>query len=158
MKVVAKYKCLLKMSIMKNIIVTLDFEEHNTVLMDKAVELAKKFGSKVWLIHIAMEVPDFVGYRVGPQYIRDSRAEELRTEHRMLQSYSEKIRKMDVECEGLLISGATVEAILAEAEKLKADLIVIGSHEHSFLFEALLGSTTSLLVKKSRIPLLVVPI
>ncbi len=143
---------------MKNILVTLDFEEHNEVLMEHAKEIAKKFSSKLWLVHIAMEVPDFVGYRVGPQYIRDGRAEELRMEHRMLQTYSEKLKAEGIDCDGLLISGATVEAILNEAKKLEADLIVIGSHEHSFLFEALLGSTTSLLVKKSRIPLLVVPI
>ena len=47
---------------MKNILVTVNFEEKETnILINKAVELAEKFGSKIWLIHIAAPDPDFVG-------------------------------------------------------------------------------------------------
>lgn len=62
---------------MKNILVTIDFNENENLLLDKAYQMAKAFGAKLWLMHIAAPDPDFVGYDVGPQYIRDARATEL---------------------------------------------------------------------------------
>ena len=63
---------------MKNILVTIDFNENEKLLIDKAFQLAEPFDSKIWLIHIAAPDPDFIGYKVGPQYIRDSRASDLK--------------------------------------------------------------------------------
>jgi len=62
---------------MKNILVTIDFDVQTTLLIDSAYKLANAFDSKIWLVHIAAPNPDFAGYEVGPQYIRDSRAHEL---------------------------------------------------------------------------------
>jgi nucleotide-binding universal stress UspA family protein len=50
------------------------------------------------------------------------------------------------------------QAIFAEAEKRNVDLIVMGSHRHSALSEALLGSTTLKILHSSTIPVLVVRI
>ena len=50
------------------------------ILIDKAIEMAKAFDSKIWLLHVAAPEPEFIGFGVGPQYIRDTRAEELRKE------------------------------------------------------------------------------
>ena len=87
---------------MKNILVTVDFNKNEELLIDKALELAKSFDSKLWLMHIAAPDPDFVGYEVGPQYIRDSRAAEIRKEHRLLQEYTIKLKEKEVNTEGLL--------------------------------------------------------
>ena len=108
---------------MKNILVPVDFEGYSTyLLLGQAYELAKKFDSKIWLIHVAAPDPDFVGYEEGPQYIRDKRAEELRKEHKMLKKYTDELHEKGVQAEGLLIFGSTVEMIHAEAKKLKIDL------------------------------------
>ena len=56
---------------MKNILVTVDFDKHVELLLDKAFELAQCFKAKVWLMHIAAPEPDFIGFGPGPQYIRD---------------------------------------------------------------------------------------
>ncbi|WP_149277618.1 universal stress protein [Pareuzebyella sediminis] len=143
---------------MKNILVAIDFENNEKLLLDYAAEIATKFGSKVWLIHIAEPEPDFVGYEVGPQYIRDTLAEELREEHRQLQDYAMGLTKKEIEADGLLVQGATVEMIMAESEKLNIDLIILGHHEHSFLYKVFLGSVSTEIVKKSKIPVLIVPL
>ena len=73
---------------MKNLLVTVTFEEKETsVLLAKAMSIAEKFGSKIWLVHIAAPDPDFVGYEVGPQYIRDHRADELKKQHNLVKRY-----------------------------------------------------------------------
>ncbi len=143
---------------MKNILVALDTDGDAVSLISHAEKLAEKFDAKIWLLHIATPEPDFVGYEVGPQYIRDFRAQELKEEHRHLQELAGKLRGRGLEADSLLIEGPTIEMILEEAKVLKVDLIVIGSHDHSFLYNALVGNTTSGLLKKSKIPLLTVPL
>lgn len=149
---------------MKNILVTIDFEEKTKDLLDNAKQLAKKFDSKVWVIHIVEHQTDIVGYpesfQYGVQYmnIREERTEELKKEHKIVQEYSKLLIKAGIDSEALLIEGPTVKVILDEAIKLKIDLIIIGSHKHSFLYNALIESTEASLIRKSNIPILVVPL
>jgi nucleotide-binding universal stress UspA family protein len=143
---------------MKNILVTIDFNKNEELLIDKAFQLAESFNSKLWLMHIAAPDPDFVGYEVGPQYIRDSRASDLRKEHKLLQEYATALKKKGVESEGLLVQGATIEMIIEESKKLNVDLIIAGNHEHGFFYNAFVGSMSVKVIKKSKIPVLIVPL
>jgi len=143
---------------MNNILVSIDFNEQEAFLMDKAYELGKAFDAKIWLLHIAAPDPDFVGYDVGPQYVRDTRAEDLHKEHQLLQDYAKQLELKGVKAEGLLVQGGTVEMILKEAKKLNTDLIITGHHDHNFLYKAFLGSVSEGIVKDSKIPVLLVPL
>ena len=143
---------------MKNILVTINFEKNEKLLIDKAFQLAESFNSKLWLIHIAAPDPDFVGYKVGPQYIRDIRATELRKEHRLLQEYSSGLKQKGVDSEALLVQGPTIEMIMEESKKLNIDLIITGHHEHDFFYKAFVGSVSSQIIKKSKIPVLIIPL
>ncbi|MBU2939977.1 universal stress protein [Lacinutrix sp. C3R15] len=143
---------------MKNILVTIDFRSSEQLLVAKAFELAEKFDSKIWLIHIAAPDPDFVGLGVGPQNIRDSRATELRKEHQQLQEYTDTLKNKGIAAEGLLVQGATIEMIMEKAKKLQIDLIIAGHQEHNFLYNAFIGSVSREIVKKSKIPVLIVPL
>ena len=142
---------------MKNILVCVDFLEGDKILIEKSSELVKPFGSKIWLIHIAAPDPDFVGYEVGPQYIRDSRAEELRKEHKQLIEYANHLKENGIDAEGLLIQGATVDMIIKESKKLNIDLIIAGHHNHNFLYNALVGSASAKILRNSKIPILIIP-
>lgn len=143
---------------MKNILVTIDFEEKGQVLIDKAAELAKKFKSKLWLVHVAAPDPDFIGYDVGPQYIRDVLAKDLRNEHKLLQGFTNQLKEKNIEAEALLVQGTTIETVVELTEKLAIDLIVIGKHEHGFLHKTFMVSTDESLLEKSNIPVLIVPL
>ncbi len=143
---------------MKNILVSIDFNEQEDFLMDKAYEFAKAFNAKIWLVHIAAPDPDFVGYDVGPQYIRDARADDLRAEHKLLQDYAKLLEEKGVRAEGLLVQGATVEMLLKEAQKLNTDLIITSHHDHNFFYKAFIGSTSEEIIKESKIPVLMVPL
>jgi len=143
---------------MRNILVTIDFINNEKQLIDIALQLAESFNSKVWLLHIAAPDPDFIGYDVGPQYIRDSRAEELKKEHKLLQEYTTTLEKKGVDSEGLLVQGATIEMIIEESKKLNVDLIIAGHHERGFFYNAFVGSMSTKIIKKSKIPVLIVPL
>lgn len=143
---------------MKNIMVAIDFNDTVGDLLSYAEGLALKFDSKLWVVHVAEPNPDFVGYEPGPQYIRDIKAEELREEHRNLQKICEAFIDPNVECEPILIQGSTVEAVMEEAKKLNSDLLIVGTHKHSFLYNLLSENVSLALLKKAEIPLLAIPI
>lgn len=77
---------------MKNIVVAVDFSEETERVIEAARELASAFSAKLWLVHAAAPDPDFVGYRAGPQSVRDAVANELREEHRLLQQLADGLR------------------------------------------------------------------
>jgi len=133
---------------MKNISGNIDFTENESLLIDKAFEMAKSFDSKLWLMHIATADPDFVGYEVGPQCIRDGRATELRKEHKQLQEYNANLENKGGYSEGLLVQGATIEMNIEESNKLNVDLIMAGHHDHSFFYNAFTGSVSAQIIKK----------
>ena len=141
-----------------NILVAVDFDEHDNVLLQHALKLASKFAAKIWVVHVAAPDPDFVGYEVGPQYIRDSRAEDLRREHRLLKQYRDDLYTEGVEADALLIQGPTVQAILDEAVKLQVDLFVVGTHKHGFLHRLFNANAPFELAKRSNIPLMIIPL
>ncbi|MDT0641510.1 universal stress protein [Zunongwangia sp. F363] len=142
----------------KNIMVAVDFNESVGELLAYAESLAEKYGAKIWLVHVTEPDPDFVGFKPGPQYIRDFKAEELKEEHRSLQALRDAFLNKEIESEALLIQGSTVETVLKEAEKLKSDLMIVGTHKHSFLHNLLSESVSLKLLKNTSIPILTIPI
>jgi nucleotide-binding universal stress UspA family protein len=145
------------MSTIQNILVAVDFSNADEVTLSQALQMAQKFGAKAWIMHVAMPDPDFVGYDVGPQYIRDARAKDLRGEHKTLKQYGDNFKEAGVEAESLLIQGPTADTILEEVAKLNIDLIVIAAHKHGFLSRLFGEINPSELAMKSNIPWLVVP-
>lgn len=142
---------------MQNILIAIDFSEITPVLITQAATLAKALNGKLWLLHVADPDPDFVGYDPGPQTVRDRVAQEFREEHRHLQTIAEHLRQRGIETVALLVQGAIVETILHEANKLKADLIIIGSHGRTGLSKAFLGSVSEGVLHQSHCPVLVIP-
>lgn len=146
------------MKILKNILVAVDFNDAVGELMSYAESFAEKYGAKIWVVHVAAPDPDFVGYETGPQYIRDMRADELKDEHKELQQICEMFIKPKLASDALLIQGSTVETVLEEAKKLKADLLIVGTHQHSFFYNLFTESVSVELFKNAEIPVLSVPI
>lgn len=142
---------------MKNILVPIDFSAVQQILVDTAGALAKALGAKLWLVHVAAPDPDFVGFKVGPEYVREQRADILRQEHQDIQAMAAQVKADGIEAEALLVQGPTTDTLLEIAQKVSADLIVIGSHGRSAIFRAFVGSVSEQILKESKVPVMVVP-
>jgi nucleotide-binding universal stress UspA family protein len=142
---------------MKSIIAAVDFSPVSEAVISMASSISRAMGGKLWLVHIAAPDPDFVGFKTGPQYIRDHRAEQLRKEHGDLQAMAAALRDQGADAEALLVQGPTAETLLEEAARLGAELIIVGAHGRGMLHRALLGSVSEQVVRESRVPVLVVP-
>ena len=58
----------------------------------------------------------------------------------------------------LLVCGSAVDTTLKEADILKAGLIVVGTHGHGAVYDVLIGSYSAGIIRKSKLPVLVVPV
>jgi nucleotide-binding universal stress UspA family protein len=75
-----------------------------------------------------------------------------------VQEYTDTLRAADIEATALLIRGPIVETIVQQAERIEADLLIVGSHGFGALYDLLVGSASRGVLKRSGIPVLVVPI
>lgn len=141
----------------KNILTLIDFSETCHLVVGRASELSSFYNAKCWLMHVAAPDPDFVGYEVGPQYIRDHRAEMLKDEHSKLEGYKEQLEKEGVKSEILLIQGQINSTIISEIERLNIDMVVLGSHGHSKLYDLVVGSVCEYTLRYATIPLVIIP-
>jgi nucleotide-binding universal stress UspA family protein len=141
-----------------NILVAVDLSPASEKVVDAAGRVAKLTGAKVFILHTAEPEPDFVGYDAGPEVVRTQVANEYRREHRDVQALAEKLRNDGLDATALLIQGPTVETTLKEADNLNAELIVVGTHGHGAVYDVLIGSYSAGIIRKSKRPVLVVPI
>lgn len=146
------------MTELKNILVAVDFNDAVGELLGYAEGMAEKFGAKIWVVHVTEPDPGFVGMEPGPQYLKNFKAEDLREVHRNLQTICRTFIGEEIEHEALLIPGSTVETVLEEAQKLQSDLLIVGTHKHSFLHNLLQENVSLKLLKKASIPVLAIPI
>lgn len=140
------------------ILVGLDFSTASQALLTVAEQQARSLGAKLYLIHVVAPDPDFVGYEVGPQSVRDAVAHEYRDQHRQLQEAADRLRQSDLDTTALLVQGATGQTLLEEAAKLGVDQLVIGSHGHGAVYDLLVGSVSHWILQHTFLPVLVVPI
>ena len=143
---------------MKRILVPIDFSDAAEKVINQTKKFAQTFDGKVMLIHVASPEPDFIGDEVGPQVIRDQKAEKIKSEHQKIQQFAKELQESDIEAIPLLVQGVIVDEIIKESKKYKADLIIMGSHGHSAMYNLLMGSVVEGVIRESDIPVLVVPI
>lgn len=142
---------------MQHLLVALDVSDHARRVLAVAAGLAMRLGADLSILHVAAPDPDFVGFDAGPQSVRDVRAREVRAEHRQLEQWASDCRERGMGSRSLLVQGPTTETILAQAEKLGADMLVVGTHSKGKLARSILGSVSETLVKDSPRPVLIVP-
>lgn len=141
---------------MKKILVAVDFSSVTRHVLGYASTLAHKFDADLWIVHVAP--PDLDYFKTMNHGERHEVAEGLHAEHHWLQEQAQELRRSGVKANALLARGAPVEAIVDEAQKLKADMIVMGSHGHTALYRALIGSVSEGVLRASTVPLLLVPV
>jgi len=141
----------------KKILVAIDLSQVTDDVIRHARDLAQAYSAELTLIHVAEPEPAFVGFSVGPQSVREDVAQELCADHRRIQELAEQLRHQGVAARALLVQGPTVKTIMDEAADLDADCIVLGSHGHSAVYQALLGSVTRGVVRRARCAVFIVP-
>lgn len=142
---------------MKTILVPVDFSPVTDRVLAEASDLAGRFEARLILLHVTEPAVGLVDYAVVTLTIaqaNDVAVQGALTRLTALQA-SLQARHAAVEIRNCI--GMPVEEILTQAASLHADYIVIGSHGHGRIYDALVGSTTNGTLKNAPCPVLVVP-
>ena len=128
---------------MERILVTLDESERAETALTEAAKLARAFGSTLILYEGIVNV----WKTSGPDtWAGDRAAEYLRSK---AEQYS------DVQTEQVVHTSTIGPEIVAQAEALEADMVVMCSHGRSGLSRWVLGSVTESVVQRAECPVLV---
>lgn len=144
----------------KNILVAIDDCQNTTIaspLMERVIELANAFSSKVRILHVVPQSRQYP-FNVDKKLLRHEAAHELCDERELLQQLSKSLRSQNIEATSMLIEGAIIKTILHESDRLDSDLIILGRSRHSELYSALVDGTEEGLLKKCSHPVMFVPI
>ncbi len=151
---------------MKKVLIALDYDPSSVKVAEKGYSLAKSMGAEVILMHVisdpvyyssteyspimgftnfadmgAFQFNTVIGLKKASQYFLD------KTKHHLT----------DETIQTILEEGETADSILAAAKKIKADIIVMGTHSRKWLENILLGSVAESVLKNSTIPLFIIP-
>jgi nucleotide-binding universal stress UspA family protein len=163
----------------KKILYATDLSENARYAFAYAVSLADLYNAAITIIHILPEVPELLDQSVIG-YISAERWEEIKAQHfkeakdaligkkgehfavkEALHNFSETVKEGQ-EGEGFVTDdiiverGNPVEEIIKYSKDRNCDLIVMGTHGHGTLEDVMLGSTARRVIRRSKIPVLVV--
>ena len=139
-----------------SLLVTIDFSAVTDAQLDIVDRLASP-RREIHLLHVTEPDPSFVGLAAGPEEVQHQVANELQHAHDELDALADRLRAKGHTVDTWLVSGPTVQTILEQAEKLDADVIVMGSHGRGKLFDLVVGSVSAGVIRKSPVAVLVVP-
>lgn len=145
----------------RRILVALDGSDTSELALRQAIELARVHGARLRLLHVI----DELGVKLEPARTLDDfwRAARQAGE-RILDRARARALKAGIEPETKLLEmgtlGALVRrvatAIVAESERWRADLVVIGTHGHRGLSKLVLGSVADGVVRSCGRPVLTI--
>jgi nucleotide-binding universal stress UspA family protein len=142
----------------KTILVATDFSEDADTAIETAIELAKTFDAKLELFHAYhVEIPpSYAGF--GGDF---SRPEDiLQTIHEgaeaAMNRLVEGVAEKGIDVRGRVAMDRASVAILDEADRLLADLIVMGTRGLTGLEHLVLGSTAARVIRLAPCPVLTV--
>ncbi len=135
------------------IIVPIDFNRHSDALAEFALYIASKFNAKVTFVHVTMQLPDYADYE--PDTLLQVQSKFLAHAEKKMAAFMNETRGKYLECEGEVLSGDTVEALLSYTRESCADLVIIATHGAQGIEKILLGSVAERVIKSAPCPTLV---
>jgi len=142
---------------MDKILVAVDLSDLASAAIEYAAILAEAFKSQVHILHVVVPVPTYIGNEVVQPVIPADSDEEFDRIKEDLAAMSGYLHKRNIESDFELAKGPVLETIIEKAITLNASHIVLGAHNHGFLYRAFIGSVCSGVIKHSPCPVTIIP-
>jgi universal stress protein A len=142
----------------ETILVPTDFSADADKAIEAATDLARQFGAKLVLLHayhIAVPIA-YAGLDAGLALPPTFQKEVDDAASARIAALAKEASTNGVEATGLAVSDPASIAIVAEAERIGADLIVIGTRGLTGLKHVVLGSVAERVVRHAPCPVLTV--
>lgn len=148
---------------LRQILCPVDFSEFSQRALDRAFAVARCYGSTVTALHVVSPVP--VAALPGPYSFGSETPPPMvlpRTDPGVIIAQVQRLVDSE-QVPGVPINILVEEAsnvyreILSQADRLHADLVVMGTHGRSGFEHLFLGSTAEKVLRKARCPVMTVP-
>lgn len=139
------------------ILVAVDFSEVTVRMIEAVRRIPRRGGTRFVVLHVAEPDPEFVGWEAGPGVVRKQVANEFRRERQDVEALAATLRGEGLDAIGLVVQGPTVATILDEADRIGAELLVVGGHGRGAAYDLVVGSVSAGVIRKAKVPVLVVP-
>lgn len=142
----------------KKILFCTDFSEDSHWAFSYALNLAKTYQSKLFILHVTPEPvhPEQLSIYLSEEKLKELKVSQKKElEHQLKTHYLKKLRGFK-NYEVLIREGEAFLEILQTAKKKSVDLIVMGTHGRTGLDHILFGSTAEKVVRRSPSPVLTV--
>ena len=137
---------------MKRILVPMDFSDVTPYLLDTVKMIATATKAHVILLNVMphSDIPMLASTEAVLM-------RNVKEDYELLNVFNRQLEEAGLSATIDQPQGSAVETILEECKKESVDMIVMGSHGHGALYNLLVGSVTSGVLKSSKCPVLVVP-
>jgi len=142
---------------MRNLLVSVDLSEMSGAVVERAACIAQSSVSKLWLMHVAPPSKSSVPFNLDRDILRTQVAKQLRLQRHQLRDLADQLRRERIDVVTRFVSGTVSTTILAEAERIRAELIIMGSHGHGNVYHALFGGVGQKVMRKATCPVMLVP-
>ncbi len=140
------------------LLAAVDLSKASGYVIEAVHRVALATDAEVYVLHTIIPLPGIAGPEFNPVTEHQELSERYLDERDQLKELVTQLVEADVNATAIMAQGDPVKTILKESERLDAELIVIGSHGHGMMFDALVGSISAGILRKSTIPVLVVPV
>ena len=142
----------------KRILVPTDFSDSSDEALKQALELAKQYNAKVYLLHVAEPVTQCAGdYCLDSSTVKEAEdAEILQAKEKMQKELKKFSEFQEIEVITDIREGKPVEEILKEQEEKGVDLIVMPSHGKTGFMKRLMGQISEKIMEEAKSPVLLV--
>jgi nucleotide-binding universal stress UspA family protein/CheY-like chemotaxis protein len=139
----------------KKILVATDFSEGSDEALDRAIETAKVSGAEIEVLHVIELAEEFP---FGTTYFDADYGVLYASVDRELARRADRARAAGLRCETKIIEGTATTDIIQRAQRIGADLVVVGTHGRTGLAHIVLGSVAERVVRRASCPVLTVPV
>jgi nucleotide-binding universal stress UspA family protein len=142
----------------KKILFCTDFSENSHWAFTYALNLAKNYKSKLFIIHVTPvpNHPEQLSIYLPPEKLEELRIAQRKELEKELKTFSLRKLKEFKNYKIFFKEGEPFIEIIQMAKKKSVDLIVMGTHGRTGLDHVLFGSTAEKVVRKSPCPVLTI--
>ena len=129
---------------MTNVLLATDGKPHSNKAIDYAIEYSGLFGAALFIVYV-----------VSPKQGEDREA-ATRAGMSVLESIKKRAQDRGVSATGLLEAGSPYETIILAADRIKADVAIVGTSGKTVIDRVLIGSVSEFVVRNAACTVIVV--